>query len=365
VRLLTPPKSNPHWDRSLRTSFIDVLHKIRIQQATEAKDKVYALYGLLERLEIPLLAQPDYSPSHSLEDAYRSFTVSIIRWHLSLDVLLEASGPWGADAPSWVPDWSRSYRRIQFSEQEMETSTAQTPDAFSFSNDLRELRVSGKYVGVVVSRAESLECGENGSISPLHAHANSMILSVWVETVIKMYHLSVDKLSNFLVSVFAHGTVYAHADFNEWVQLMLDNKPEIMGHDSSAMDPDRAPGIPSGARRSSRLSTSIKRQELSKPTRVWQLHNNICSNLAGGITVFAAAFEDGNVYGLGIGPGHMRTHDTIVRFATPAVPMIVRASDSRRGKYHLVGAARLSRTPCFTEGSSKEDQEWHETFTLV
>jgi hypothetical protein len=50
----------------------------------------------------------------------------------------------------------------------MEPSTALTRDAFSFSNDLRELRVSGKYVGVVVSRAESLECDEDGSISPLH-----------------------------------------------------------------------------------------------------------------------------------------------------------------------------------------------------
>ena len=56
-----------------------------------------------------------------------------------------------------------------------------------------------------------------------------------------MYRLSVDKLSSFLVSVFAHGTIYAHANFNEWVQLMLDNEPEIMGRDSSSMDSDRAP----------------------------------------------------------------------------------------------------------------------------
>jgi len=122
VFLLTPPKSNPHWDRLLRASFINFLHRIRVQQATEAKDKVYALYGLLERLEIPLLAQPDYSPSHSLKDAYRSFTVSIIKWHGSLNVLLEASGPWGTGAPSWVPDWSRSYRRVRFLRQETKTS---------------------------------------------------------------------------------------------------------------------------------------------------------------------------------------------------------------------------------------------------
>jgi len=170
------------------------------------------------------------------------------------------------------------------------------------------------------------------------------------------------------VPVFAQGTIYVRADFNKWTQLMLDNKPEIIGHKSGTIDPDHAQGSPGGSLRSGRLSTTTEGQEPSKSTRdetAWQIHNHICSNLAGGMTVFLVASEDGNVSGLGIGPDHMRTHDTIVRFTTPAVPMIVRESESCSDKHHLVGATRLSRMPCFTEVLSEEGREWHKKFTLA
>src|SRR5271154_966942 len=156
--LLTPPKTNTRWDDNLRHVFVNVLNKSRNQESTDPKDKVYALYGLLQRLDIRL-PEPDYSSEHSLEDTYLGFTHSIIQWHCSLDILLEASGPWGHNAPSWVPDWSRRYQRVQHSD--VEASTGSSPQMHdppcTFSENLRELTVPGKRVGKVVLRTGPIE----------------------------------------------------------------------------------------------------------------------------------------------------------------------------------------------------------------
>ena len=355
--LLTPPKSNPRWDRNLRTSFIDVLRMSRRQQATEPKDKVYALYGLLQQLEIPLLAEPDYSPDHSLEEAYRNFAVSIINWHHSLDLLLEASGPWGTNAPSWVPQWNRPYRRVRVPGSDTENPTADAADPFSFSTDLRRLRVSGRYFGKVLSCAERLECAEDGSTSPSHTQMNATILGIWIREVLETYYLSLQEAAHRFSSVFGDSSSYAPVDFEEWLQFILE----------------AGPGASSGIRRSPHLSTATSAYQLTLPnispdTTNQHLHNRICSTLVPDLTVFATGSGDGiaSVEGLGIGPAHMRPDDVVVRFTTPAVPMIIRALNTDENEYDVVGASRVSWMRGPTEDTRERAGEglW-EMFRLV
>lgn len=67
------------------------------------RDKSYAIYGVLRRLNIEL-EKPDYS--RPLGDIYKELFIKLISWEYGLNLLLESGLPGLANAPSWIPDWS-------------------------------------------------------------------------------------------------------------------------------------------------------------------------------------------------------------------------------------------------------------------
>ncbi|KAI1410543.1 heterokaryon incompatibility protein-domain-containing protein [Hypoxylon sp. FL1857] len=87
-----------------------VLQTLRQRQATNPKDRVYALYGVLERAGLDNLPPPDYSRSQGR--IYHEFFRDIMKWQKSSMTLLLDAGkrlvdnPDMCDTPSWVPDWS-------------------------------------------------------------------------------------------------------------------------------------------------------------------------------------------------------------------------------------------------------------------
>ncbi|KAE8414359.1 heterokaryon incompatibility protein-domain-containing protein, partial [Aspergillus pseudocaelatus] len=76
------------------------------REATEPKDKVFGVLGLVGSQHQSPMPRADYSKT--MEQVYREVAAQIITAEKSLDLLLAASttdGP--ADLPTWVPDWRR------------------------------------------------------------------------------------------------------------------------------------------------------------------------------------------------------------------------------------------------------------------
>jgi len=88
----------------------DVLNLVRLtrsSQATDPRDKIFAVYGMLGKQAYPV--EPDYTKS--VEDIYTRFAVEQIRKSGSLDILPLAESSrsgsnLGLGLPSWVPDFS-------------------------------------------------------------------------------------------------------------------------------------------------------------------------------------------------------------------------------------------------------------------
>ncbi|KAI1763797.1 heterokaryon incompatibility protein-domain-containing protein [Hypoxylon sp. FL1150] len=85
-----------------------VVHHTRIRHATDPKDKIFAIFGISQKLGKPL-PNPDYTKSVCM--VYARATVEIMRQDNSLWPL---DNVWSenrrADLPSWVPDWSDDLR---------------------------------------------------------------------------------------------------------------------------------------------------------------------------------------------------------------------------------------------------------------
>lgn len=97
------------WDQNLREKLPGVLNLLRSRDATDQRDKVFALYGVFEELGLMLPAADWKKP---LEQVYFEFTCAFLKWHKSLELLREVSQDRFRTVPSWVPDLSKPHQRI-------------------------------------------------------------------------------------------------------------------------------------------------------------------------------------------------------------------------------------------------------------
>jgi len=82
----------------------EVFSALRNRRSSVPHDKVFALRGILDRLDHPP-QQSDYA--ETVGKIYEEFFVGILhRYPTSINLLFDA-GIGSLDAPSWVPDWSR------------------------------------------------------------------------------------------------------------------------------------------------------------------------------------------------------------------------------------------------------------------
>jgi hypothetical protein len=83
-----------------------ILAKARFKLSTDPKDKVFALHGIFDNIDIEI-APPDYTKS--IEDIYTEAKVVAIKTDKNIDILLQCSSEVrNARLPSWVPDYSVS-----------------------------------------------------------------------------------------------------------------------------------------------------------------------------------------------------------------------------------------------------------------
>ena len=242
TRLLTPPRTDNFWDHNFRISLIKLLSSVRKQRTTDPKDKVYALYGLLQRLGVRLPA-PDYTPENSLEQAYTGFTHSIIEWHHSLEILMEASGSWGSNAPSWVTDWSVSRKHLKTLHPGDDASDLiiypEHDVPYSFSKDLCELTVPAQRLGELTFRIADLipvrnyeEPVEDSKYTPKTLKAyqeNSIVLKQWLRAVQAFFPTDfTNVLSTFLSSIpiadLPESPDEREDIFHQWIHMILDDQ---------------------------------------------------------------------------------------------------------------------------------------------
>ncbi|KAK5125001.1 hypothetical protein LTR85_001191 [Meristemomyces frigidus] len=97
--------NRPAYDQmQMNLELHDTLAHARVKGASEPRDKIFAMYGLLKRSGIGW-SEPDYEVS--VEEVYCDATIRRIRHDKSLDVLCQVTGlPSELYLPSWVPDWS-------------------------------------------------------------------------------------------------------------------------------------------------------------------------------------------------------------------------------------------------------------------
>ncbi|KAL6809362.1 HET domain-containing protein [Trichoderma sp. SZMC 28013] len=96
------------------------------RDATDARDKVYALLSLIKLGNSPSFIYPDYGKG--LEDVYITTARMIIQESCSLDLLSAAGRLRNENFPSWVPDWSI---RNEFNEDETQINALLMYDATS------------------------------------------------------------------------------------------------------------------------------------------------------------------------------------------------------------------------------------------
>jgi len=138
---------------------LQILASAREKKATEPKDKIFALFGMMKELEFDL-PLPDYQKS--LEQIYTEAAVACINHDRCLHILFEApSDNRRSELPSWVPDWTDVGWKSTDSRKAMLgkgfRAAGSASPRWSFSPDQRRLLLSGRLVDSICHRGAPLE----------------------------------------------------------------------------------------------------------------------------------------------------------------------------------------------------------------
>ena len=348
----------------------DFLGEMRWSQASEPKDKVFSLYGILGASGVspPL---PDYSKSTA--DVYRETAVAVIQSTKGLRILeqVDSTGV-TPDLASWVPDWS-SWKHCIGLLGHYHASIPTTPTPFfDFRDDRRKLVVRGCTIDSIAARCEFSMAHKNEklgdpdkyltwtkncqptepfwkSILEMNPQHSAAILSFWNLRVLRAFvdfSLGNDPASASEETILAlYYTLMSQCDSHEdvvrdrtdarlWL-FMLSGRQDLLGDD--VVDAGQEPTAIRNVHDTPSLAEIMQTPEYTVCKSI--SHSSICRTFQDRIdrirykTIFHTA--SGKV---GIAPYAIRAEDEIVLLEGLRMPMVVRQSGS---DYRLIGQAHV------------------------
>ncbi|KAI4267787.1 MAG: hypothetical protein L6R38_008099 [Xanthoria sp. 2 TBL-2021] len=145
--------------RRRETGLLRLLTQFRHCEATDPRDKVYALLGIASDMPDDADLKPNYAKS--VAEVYQDLVEFIVKKDRNLDILraCHISGP-EHDLPSWVPDWSRA-SSIQalhsFASQSIGRVAGNSVAVTHFPKDSSTLVAQGVYVDIVIEISDQPE----------------------------------------------------------------------------------------------------------------------------------------------------------------------------------------------------------------
>lgn len=152
-------------------TLLELLRLTRNYMATDPRDKVFALIGVVTDLN-SIGLEVDYRLS--TEEVYLLVAIHNLEKRKDLEVLANGgvnSGPENLKLPSWVPDWSHNNdRRTILAAGAANTgfrAAGDTRPILSISPDKKTLKVRGAVIDTVSQITTALIRGENSNTDPL------------------------------------------------------------------------------------------------------------------------------------------------------------------------------------------------------
>jgi hypothetical protein len=315
--VFTPAGIFSDYEWKVRKKIVDILNGTRTRQATKDVDRVFALYGVFQKLGITL-QKPDYEKP--VGEVYFEFTRAIINWQKSLDVLTEASTPSLPDTPSWVPDWSTRYHRLFNGDSKAAKNSS---PRYFFSDCGRRLNISGMVVDTVVYCSKILEEPSSNLFSGggdlidaailSRTHHNITVLTQWISYALQMSNQSHEL---FLEALFE--TIHSETKNRSNLRQTFDKWYPVLTADYSECRTICSPDIACAL-------------ALSMTESVNRYHHERCQAIAGKRIFFVTS----NGY-IGTGPPSMLVMDKVAVLSGLRIPLILREV----GPHHkVVGAA--------------------------
>ena len=319
--VLTPTGAFKGYEWQVRRTLVNILNRARSRQATKELDRVFALYGVFQKLRIPI-QKPNYGKS--VGQVYWEFTRAIISWYKSLYILTEASTPSLPDTPSWVPDWSTPYHRLF---KGGSSAAKDSSPRYSFSDCGRILNTSGMLVDTVVYCTEMLKEQSNDLFSSDGASIDTAFLTrslhnikFMTQGILYALQMSNQGCETFSKALFE--TIHSETDFEtkdkSHLRQAFNRWYAVLTADYSECRPICSPDIACALALSSNESLN-------------RYHRERCRAIAGKRIFFVTS----NGY-IGTGPLSMRITDKVALLSGLRDPLILREA----GRHHeVVGAA--------------------------
>lgn len=139
----SPGVSDEGWDLE------DFLQLVRSKQATDPRDKIYAIHSLMPHFSVTL-PSPDYT--NSISRVYTDATIAVMKQTQSIELLYAITGDTRrSDLPSWVPDWSDT--KAVFTMYHEQYNASSTSDKMAqFSSEQHEIIIRGLSISTVARK---------------------------------------------------------------------------------------------------------------------------------------------------------------------------------------------------------------------
>jgi hypothetical protein len=329
------------------------LELVRSKNATDPRDKVYGVYGLLSEKELPLV---DYH--RSVQDVFTDITIVGFQRKQSLRILRQVCLPrLIQELPSWVPDYSNTSFYLQFD------SFCAPSRRSKYQLDGYKLSVSGLFVDRICDIAPSTSVSTSnfrrgwnarvGLDSSVERHAAVIELVRTIQAWIKVVTAGGDgQKTQYSRSAFFHtllrivsaqhnGLPPMKETLQTWIHILTADPSELqLLHQEIQTRASYNPIVQDYMRLfgcSPNLEEWVEELIRRLVIRVYSVDVSRLQHDISLITYQRALFTAHGGH-IGVGPRWIQPNDSIVVFAGESVPFIVRGTGEH---WSLIGPAYI------------------------